>query len=393
MKKVGLKISVLLGIFISSYVLWGVFFTPEPVMSAAVSSDGAFALTAHQDNQLIMWDLRNQEHEAISRNANIYSAYFVQDKPVFLWQNLENKVIAQSVEGDVEESFQLPEPTYGHLITSDLSTYYFSDIGWGIHRRTAEGKLETLKGTDRKAFLGYHKLLNLTMDDAEKQLVSSGSGEPKGFEPPYYRSLEDVLEQGSNYQRLYSLALWDLESGEPAAKLNGNSSKTHATISPNGQWVVSGDENGNGLYWNTESPEERYRLANYYSGIYIDNTPFEMGDTRNWNKEELIDAPQGLNDFTIAQAFIHNSEYYLRFGNNSHIAALFKAGSPWPVKYFDLGESPELVTYGSNYSRNTAIATSPKAGVLVMGHRTGGGISVYHFDADELMLERTWVVD
>ena len=63
------------------------------------------------------------------------------------------------------------------------------------------------------------------------------------------------------------------------------------------------------------------------------------------------------------------------------------------MKYFDLGESPELVTHGSNYSRNTAIATSPEAGVLVMGHRTGGGISVYQFDADKLTLDRVWVVE
>lgn len=33
------------------------------------------------------------------------------------------------------------------------------------------------------------------------------------------------------------------------------------------------------------------------------------------------------------------------------------------------------------------------AGILVMGHRTGGGISVYQFDADKLTLDRAWVVD
>ena len=118
-----------------------------------------------------------------------------------------------------------------------------------------------------------------------------------------------------------------------------------------------------------------------------------MGDPRNRDKSGLIDTPAGLNDFTIAVAFIHNSEYYLRFGNNSHVAALFKTGSPWPVKYFDLGESPKLVTYGSQYDRNTAIATSPESGTLVMGHQSTGGISVYQFDPDELTLERIWVVE
>jgi hypothetical protein len=278
-------------------------------------------------------------------------------------------------------------------MTNDLQTYYYSDIGWSIFRRNHNGETETLKATDGKAFLGYQKLLNLSMDDSEQRMVSAGSGEPKGFKPPYYQTLNQVLEDGDNYKNLYSVALWDLISSEPIAKLNGNSSKTHATISPDGQWVISGDENGIGLYWNTEEPEKRYRLADYHSGIYLDETPHEAGDPRNWDRSNLIEAPPATRNTTLAQAFIHNSQYYLRFGNNSHIAALFETGSPWPVKYFDLGESPELVTYGSQYSRNTAIATSPDAGVLVMGHRSGGGISVYRFDAEALTLERVWVVE
>jgi len=157
--------------------------------------------------------------------------------------------------------------------------------------------------------------------------------------------------------------------------------------------VVSGDENGIGLYWNTNEPEQRHRLASYQVGIYLDESPFESGDARNWDTSQLINAPKGVKDRTLAQAFIHNSQYFLRFGNNSHIAALFEAGSPWPVKYFDLGESPQLVTYGSQYSRNTAIATSPQSGTLVMGHRSGGGISVYQFDPEALTLARVWVVE
>ncbi|MCL1476550.1 MAG: hypothetical protein MH219_02765 [Marinobacter sp.] len=51
-----------------------------------------------------------------------------------------------------------------------------------------------------------------------------------------------------------------------------------------------------------------------------------------------------------------------------------------------------MVTYGSQYDRNTAIATSPESGTLVMGHQSTGGISVYQFDPEELTLERAWVV-
>ncbi|MDO6443552.1 WD40 repeat domain-containing protein [Marinobacter sp. 2_MG-2023] len=361
-------------------------------MSASVSSNGAFAITAHKDRKLILWDLEGHNRKIISRNANIYSAYFIKHQPTFLWQDLDNTVTVQSVSGEIKTAFELHKPTYGNLMTQDLGTYYYSDIGWGLYRRTVEGSTETLKAADGKAFLGYHKLFNLTMDESEQWIVSAGSGEPKGFEPPYYRSLQEVLDEGADYQHLYNVALWDLETGQPTTKLDGNSSKTHAAISPNGQWVVSADENGKSFAWNTSHPKHRMRNAGY-AGLFIEGLPDDLPAKKYYDKSKFIDPPKGTHAFTIAVAFIHNSEYYLRFGNNSHIAALFKTGSPWPVKYFDLGESPELVTYGSQYDRNTAIATSPEAGILAMGHKAGGGISVYQFDPDELALERVWVVE
>ncbi|GGE51690.1 hypothetical protein GCM10011533_00010 [Streptosporangium jomthongense] len=394
MSKFNLRALFLFGVALAAgFSLWAFYNSPGPIMSASVSSSGAFALTAHKDQKLILWDLKAHNRKIISREANIYSAYFIKNRDVFLWQDLDNVVTGQTTNGVTQTAFELDKPTYGHLMTQDLSTYYYSDIGWGIFRRLKDGSTETIKATDGRAFLGYRKLFNLSMDDSERWIVSAGSGEPKGFEPPYYRSIQEVLDQGEDFQHMYGVALWNLETRQPAAKLDGNSSKTHATISPDGQWIVSADEAGIGLFWNTEQPETRKRLARYHSGIYLENTPFEMGDPRNWDKSGLIDDSTGLNTFTIAVAFIHNSEYYLRFGNNSHMAALFKTGSPWPVKYFDLGESPRLVTYGSNYDRNTAIATSPEAGILAMGHQSGGGISVYQFDPDELTLERVWVVE
>ncbi|WP_144778754.1 WD40 repeat domain-containing protein [Marinobacter maritimus] len=394
MSKFNLRTLLLLGLMLAAgYGLWQGYHSSGPIMSASVSENGAFAITAHKDQKLILWDLKKHRRKIISRNANIYSAYFIKQQPTFLWQGLDNVVTAQSVNGEVQKAFELDKPTYGHFMTQDLNTYYYSDIGWGIFRRSEDGSTETLKATDGRAFFGYHKLLNLSMDDSEQLMVSAGSGEPKGFEPPYYRSLQDVLDQGAEYRYLYSVALWNIEARKPTAKLDGNSSKTHATLSPDGQWVVSADEAGIGLFWNTNQPDMKHRLSSYHSGVYLDDSPYETGDLRNWDDSGLIEASAGLHTFTIALAFIHNSEYYLRFGNNSHMAALFKTGSPWPVKYFDLGESPKLVTYGSQYSRNTAIATSPEAGILAMGHQSTGGISVYQFDPDQLTLERIWVVE
>lgn len=387
-----LLFTILAVVTFAGFAYWQTDLQAGPVMSAAVSSDGHYAITAHRDNQLILWDLEAHETTSISNNANIYSVDFVAGKPVFVWQDLSNQVHIQTVSGTLLNAFDLPVPAYGHRLLSNLADYYYSDIGWGIHHRNGAGAIETLKATDREAFKGFHKLLNLSINADESLLLSTGSGEPKGFTEPYYRTLQEEKARARQYRLLNSVALWNTKTGEPVAKLSGNISKTDATISPDGRWVVSGDENGIGLFWNTDHPDKPQRMARYYSGIYLDDSPYKNGDPRKRDTSGLIKAPPGLNDITLAVAFIDHSRYFLRFGNNSHQAALFKAGNPWPQTYFDLGDSPELVTYGSQYSRNTAIATSPQAGVLVMGHRSGGGISVYRFDADKLTLERTWVV-
>jgi len=386
-RKPALVILTLIVLPLLAWALFSRWLLAGPVMSAGVADSGRYAITAHRDNSLILWDIKEEDWKTLDEKANIYSASFVPESEAFLWQDLNDRVKVQTVTGEQLLSFS-HFPTYGHLISSDLTTYLSVDQEWNVFKGHGDNKRPVLKDGVSPSFIGSGKVLNLGMARDNDYFITAGSGDDDD-------PIEDYgpVDEDRRFSRYSGVTLWNTETGKPIAKLRGNSSKTHATISPDGQWVVSGDEAGNGFYWNTESPEKPYRLANYYSGIYIDDTPHEMGDPRNWDKSELIEPPAGLNDFTIAQAFIHKSQYYLRFGNNSHIAALFETGSPWPVKYFDLGDSPELVTYGSQYARNTAIATSPQAGVLVMGHRFGGGISVYRFDAEALTLEREWVVE
>ncbi|TBW51245.1 WD40 repeat domain-containing protein [Marinobacter halodurans] len=364
-----------------------------PVMAADVSDDGQYALTSHRDNALVLWNLKTHEYRQLQDNANIYSAAFVPDSHQIMWQGLDNVVHVQNLDGSGVQQFQLPVATYGHLIDRDLGHYYYSDQDWGLYQRDASGNTRILKGPDDKAFIGFHKLLNLSMDTKGQHLLTAGWGEAKAYEKPYYRSIEALHAKHADYQNLNYVALWDLQTGSPVAKFNGFDAKTHATLSPDGQWVVGSDESGKAFYWNTDEPEIRHRMAGYYGGIFIENTGYELGDPRNRDTSGLIDAPPGAQDITLANTFIDHSDYFLRFGNNSHIVSLFKTGNPWPQAYFDLGESPELVTYGSHYSRNTAIATSPQAGVLVIGHNDDGGISVYHFDGEKQTLKRTWVVE
>ena len=358
-----------------------------PVMSMGVSESGRYVISAHRDNKLIIWDVQEKQWNTLSRKANLYSAYFVPGQNAFLWQDTENIVTAQTIDGKILRQFQ-HFPTYGHIISGDLDTYLAADEHWNVFSGYGDTKRTVLSDGISPSFLGSGKLFNLATDRNNTFFVTAGVDSDRSAVADH-----SPLNSSQRFSKYGGVTLWSAETKQPVAKLRGNSSKTHATISPDGQWVVSADEAGIGLFWNTDQPETRQRTASYYGGVYLDESPFETGDLRNWDDSELIDAPPGLNNFTIALAFIHNSEYYLRFGNNSHFAALFKTGSPWPVKYFDLGESPKLVTYGSQYDRNTAISTSPEAGILAMGHQSTGGISVYQFDPDELTLKRIWVVN
>lgn len=384
---------LLIVLLVAGYLYWQASAIAAPVVSASVSSDGRYALTAHRDNQLILWDLKEREKSRISGDANIYSASFVKGNSVFIWQDLSDQVYVQDVSGEILEQFMLSTPTYGHLMTSDLRDYYFSDIGWGIHHRSKNGQIETLKATDRKAFRGFGKLLNLSIDNNEQLLLSAGTGEPRGFSEPYYRTLKEERTLAKDYGRLNSIALWNLRTGKPIAKLNGNKAKTHATLSPDGKWAISADENGNLLFWDTDKPGEMHLGARDGLGVFQMGLPEGLESSEYWDDSNIIDPPPGVTAALFHVSFISKSQYFLRFNNGSHKAALFKAGNPWPQRYFDLGASPALVTYGSQYSRNTAIATAPEAGVLVMGHKSDGGLSVYRFDAQTKTLERTWVVD
>ncbi|ONF42104.1 hypothetical protein BTO32_17515, partial [Marinobacter lutaoensis] len=278
-------------------------------MSAAVSTSGRYIITAHQDHSLILWDLKKKTWDTLSTRANIYSAGVVPDRDAILWQDLDNRVVVQTVAGDELLRFD-HFPTYGHAISSDLNTYLSADQQWNVFKGFGDRQKPILKDGVSPSFAGSGKLLNLAMAKDRPYFITAGFGDD-------HDPIEDYapVADGRRFSRYGGVTLWNTETGEPVAKLRGNSSKTHAAISPDGQWVVSGDENGNGFYWNTEESEKRYRLASYYSGRYIDGTPFEMGDARNWDKSQLIDPIDGLNNVTIAQAFIDHSRYYLRFGN------------------------------------------------------------------------------
>ncbi|WP_197038334.1 WD40 repeat domain-containing protein [Billgrantia saliphila] len=376
----------------------------EPVTSLSVSSDGRYVVSIHEDARLVLWDLEKRKREVLSESANLYSAYFIEESDAFLWQDLDDVVRVQRIDGEVIEAFE-HFPTYGHVMSSDMQDYLSANETWNIYHGHGDALRPVLRDSRSPSFTGTGQVLNLSIGG--RYFVSGGSGSPGGEleDSPPVRE-EKAFRFSSSYG---GVTLWSLDTLAPVAKLPGNSSKTYATISPDGQWVISGDENTIGLFWHTDSPENRQRMADYDGGIYLDDAPYEEGDPRNWDTSQLISVPESskpdkwgsirslATPTTIAIAFINGSEEFLRIGYAHYesggmsrtYAALFDAGNPWPQAYLDLGRSPFPSV--NNYSRNLSIDSAPEANLLVTGQAFEGGINVYRYDPDARTLTKEWV--
>ncbi|SHF86882.1 hypothetical protein SAMN02745148_03724 [Modicisalibacter ilicicola DSM 19980] len=364
-------------------------------MVLGVSSDGRHAISTHKSKHLILWDLEQRSRKILSTSANIYSAYFIHDRDAFLWQDLDNQVRVQTVNGAVLQKFR-HFPTYGHVVDTSLEHYIASDEEWNLFHGYGKAMQPIKQDGTSPNFLGVGKLFILSLSEKKGLLVSAGSSNDEDFDP---KKTPPILDNQlfSNYG---GVILWDIKTLKPVAQLPGNNVKVDAALSPDGQWIVTGDENGIGLFWDTANTSRKNRMASYTGGIFLENSPYELLDPRKYDKSGLIPVPMAdkpdrwgdrhlTTTTTVALAFINDSQEFLRFGYRSHWVALFEAGNPWPQKYFDLGDDPYPST--ASYLRSLSIATAPKAQVLVTGHRYDGGITVYRYDPQARTLKKEWV--
>nr|WP_298414679.1 WD40 repeat domain-containing protein [uncultured Halomonas sp.] len=356
----------------------------KQAMVVSVSSDGRYAISTHKSKHLVLWNIEQSSREILSTNANIYSAYFIHDRDAFLWQDLNDQVRVQTVDGDVLKQFE-HFPTYGHVMDTSLEHYIASDNEWNIFHGYGNEIRPIKKDGSSPSFLGSGKLLHLSLSEEKGFLLSAGSDGDEAFDIKVHPPILD----NQLFSYYAGLILWDINTLEPIAQLPDHSFKTDAEISLDGKWIVSGDENALALYWNTQNLEISYDLSASVLGVYKRNTDLPIGDPKKWDKSQLIAAPEDYSDITVALAFINDSQEFLRFGYRSHWVALFEAGNPWPQKYFDLGDDPYPST--ASYLRSLSIATSPQAKVLVTGHRYDGGITVYRYDPNTRTLTKEWV--
>ena len=358
------------------------------VMVVSVSSDGSYAVSTGLKRRTVLWDLQNHTKKILDKTANIYSAYFIKNTNNFMWQHdTDNEVIIENIDGKVIKRFNPGFPSYGEAITKDLKTYFGSNEKWDIYKidfhKDVFKKMIMKKGLFAPDFIGAGKTFNFSFSPYGKYLLSCGFA---GDESPLSAGQGSLGDKPGSRSLLAGIVLWDVESGKPIQKYFGNVGKTYATLSPDGKYVVAGDEDGGAYLWNTKNSKVRMDMHSIFGIAVKDKNGFY-----HWDNTGFLPVPEafrGHNPLIFSLKFI-DQNHYLRFTTYfPKYAILYSITDPKPLKYLRFGNDPKISVY--EYVRDQSIDTSPKAHILVTGKVNQGGILVYKYDPKTQTLTKIW---
>lgn len=374
---------------------------PDIVLKVSVSSNGNYAFTTSLYNAAILWNLHKKTYTIISKSAGNYSAYFIKNTNDFMWQNDKTHIVyIENVNGKIIKTFK-NFLIANQVMTTDLKHYFACDHDWNLY--AGYGKNQNLiKGEyDGGGGVDAGKLLNLTLSNNNKLLLTSGECQPAIDRLPIsagFGSLSDHKKQieGANLPLMDGVVLWDVKSKKPIFKFSGNVIKTFATLSPDNNFIIDGDENSNGFCWNTKNGKKEYELDNIFLGKLVKTGKGnDIIRDYSWDNTGLIQPPddfKSIEGFADCEAvfaikFI-DATHYLRFTTYVPYAILYRLHNTQPSKYLFLGLNPfPSVDY---YSRDESIDTSVKAHILVTGQSSGNGINVYQYDPKTESLHLVW---
>ncbi|OOF64488.1 hypothetical protein [Rodentibacter pneumotropicus] len=350
------------------------------VVSLGVSSDGRYAISARGKDELVLWDIDKKEKKTIAKNVNPYSAYFIPDSHEFMWQDNNNVVHIQNVEG--KEISQFPHfKTEGQIISADKS-FYLSADEWGKLYKGYGANLVPVY-TDNP--IGSFQPYNLSI--VGKYFLSVTTTISGRDYPPAETKLTANPVNPNKYKKssYNGVTLWDKKTLKPLARLWGNSGRTMGIISPDGKWIVATSENGQRYMWSALNPHQQFKLA-AIDGILREDSMIR-------DKSKLLPIPEKFKDKSInrsnyfAVAFVTEKDFILLPDSIDELALLYTTGDPWIKAYVEIGNKPEI-------SRgNLSIASSYKANILVTGQYGRGGINVYKYHPNTKELEKIWVAD
>ena len=390
-KFVALAIAIIIALFIYLHQ------QTDPVISLSVSTDGRYAISGHAARktnsvsprgQMVLWDIEKKQKTILSDNANSFSALFIPDSHEFMWQDQNDIVHMQNVEGQEIKSFKHPH-VQNHRITADKSFYLSVDF-WGRIYKGYGDEIQPVYTDGGPTINPY----SLSIVD---NYFLSVTDTCHGLDDPVVETnltANPVNPSSSKKSSYDGVTLWDKNTLKPIAKLIGNCGSTNGLISPDGKWVITGGENTTYYMWEIDNLNNRQPLSipNNW-GIY---------DEEKYKNDKSIPLPEKLKDEpvsvgTVAYAFLSETDYVglgrsgRKNGEGFQFAALYKAGEPWIKAYVEIGNNPSIST--NYFQRNLSVSSSPTAHIIVTGQATGGGINVYKYHPDKMELEKIWVAD
>ena len=343
------------------------------IVMFSTSSDGHYVISVDVTHNAVLWDLQKKSKTLISTHANLYSPYWIKGTSDFMWQDDNQIVHIQNTDNEIIKNIPLNFVVYGEAISTDFKNYIVSDINYNVFLYQDGVPYQLAWNYSSATFDGANKVINFTFLDNDMVLASGLAMADAKVGP----------------------TLWDLKSHKTKYNYIGNIAKTFANLSPDGKYIIAGDENTRGFVWEAQSGKKVFELWDIWYG-----QPIEYDKYHHVTKTDsagLIPVPDnfaqenGFQSSAILSMKFIDATHYLRFTTYIPYAILYDIHDPKPIKYFFLGKHPmPSVSY---YERDQAIDTSPSAHILVMGKDTKPGILVYQYDPNKQTLTKIWDAD
>jgi WD40 repeat protein len=369
-----LSLIVLLGA-ITIYILYQHKNNSGEIATLSISSDGQYVVSVDVKNFAILWDVKNKKKLILSRDANLYSAYWIKNTTYFMWQNNDKAIYVLNAKTLKEENVFHPTfLVFGQDIDSNLNYHVMSDQDWNLIYAGKDRYLKLLVPhfNDIPGFDGANKLVNMTFLNDHEILLSGFTG----YDP------NDVKDS-------VGVQLWDLTTGKKVREYFGNQTQTFATISPDGQYIVAGDSNNFLRVWETQSGKNIVNVIGDEPILKYNPDGSVIGDENVLaHPSDFVDDSTSETSFAVLAVKFIDSTHYLRFTTYIPYAMLYEVTNSKPLKYIPLGRHPyPAVDY---YARDQAIDTAPDAHILVMAKENEGGILVYQYDPEKQTLIKIW---
>ena len=358
-----------------------VFSSTKGVRNLSISSDGRYVVSAHYGKKLVLWDLEKRTKEVIAERVNTNRPYFIPNSHDFMWQDKNNIVHIQNVEGKEITHFKHYK-VERHLMSEDRKLYISADQTGEIYK----GYGDEMKPIYTDTPIRQH--YNFALSD--KYFLSASGGGP--YDPDSAVELnpkEDPVQPSVYKKSSYNgVTLWDRETLKPVARLGGFGGRSDALFSPDGKWIIGGGENLRHYMWETANLTNRLMLADPDRGI---RNPKVNDDS------QLLRVPGvniGLNN-PVTYAFVTETEFIefrmsaRKEGLGEKYSPLYTVGDPWIKAFVEIGNNPVIST--DFYEKSNSVASAPKAHILVTGQAYHGGINVYRYHPNKMTLEKIWV--